>query len=60
MNNTEISEVNEERFLIEDIVSYSNIEITHVNDNRAPLKVMTAKLIVWLLIAAMIASLFIM
>ena len=60
MNNTKVRDFNEERFSIEDIVSYSNIEITHVNDNRAPMKVVTARVVVWLLIAAMVASLFIM
>ena len=52
-------EIEEERFSIEDIiVPYSNIEITHVNDNKPPFKVLLKKTVVWVLIIGMIASLF--
>ncbi|MBO4405864.1 MAG: hypothetical protein J5821_03975 [Alphaproteobacteria bacterium] len=52
-------EIEEERFSIEDvIVPYSNIEITHVNDNKPPFKVMLKKAVVWLLIIGMVAGLF--
>lgn len=51
--------VEEERFVIEDIiVPYSNIEITHANDNKPPFKFILKRTIVWLLIAAMIVGLF--
>jgi hypothetical protein len=46
-------------FTIEDVVSYSNIEITNVNDNKPPLRVVTVKVVVFCIIAALIAALFI-
>ena len=50
-------EIEEERYSIEDtIVPYSNIEITHANDNKPPFKVMVKKTVVWLLIIGMIAG----
>lgn len=58
--NISVSKSEEEYFSIEDIVSYSNIEITHVNDNRAPMAVVAKKTIVWLLILSMIAGIFFM
>ena len=58
--NISVSESEEEYFSVEDIVSYSNIEITHVNDNRAPMAVVAKKTIVWLLILSMIAGIFFM
>lgn len=52
-------EIEEERYTIEDvIVPYSNVKITHVNDNKPPFKVMVKKAIVWLLIIGMFLSLF--
>ncbi len=52
-------EIEEERFSIEDVVvPYSNIKITHVNDNKPPFKETLKKAIVWLLIIGMIAGLF--
>jgi hypothetical protein len=45
-------------FSIEDVVSYSNIEITHVNDNKAPMKVIANKAIVLIVIALLIAAVF--
>ncbi|MDR2766573.1 MAG: hypothetical protein LBB63_03905 [Holosporaceae bacterium] len=45
-------------FSIEDVVSYSNIEITHVNDNRMPTKILMTKVAIGLVIVAMIAALF--
>ncbi|MDR1375328.1 MAG: hypothetical protein LBJ45_00745 [Holosporaceae bacterium] len=55
--NTSVDRIEKEYFSIEDVVSYSNIEITHANDNKAPLKVMATKVIVWLVIISMIAAL---
>ncbi|MBR1735219.1 MAG: hypothetical protein IJ730_07265 [Alphaproteobacteria bacterium] len=50
----------EEYFTIEDvIVSYSNIEITHVNDNKAPMKVIAKRIAVWLIIISMLAGIFV-
>lgn len=57
MNMNKVSEV-EERFSVEDIVSYSNIEITHVNDNKTPNKVVAAKFVVWLIFGLMLVALF--
>ncbi len=52
-------EIEEERYSVEDtIVPYSNIEITHANDNKPPFKVVFKKAIVWLLIIGMVAGLF--
>ena len=57
--NIGVSESEEEYFSIEDIiVSYSNIEITHVNDNKAPVEVIAKKAIIWLLLASMIVGIF--
>ncbi|MCR5225369.1 MAG: hypothetical protein K6C34_04765 [Alphaproteobacteria bacterium] len=48
----------EEIFTIGDvIVPYSNIEITHVNDNKAPVKVTIMKAVVWLVIISLVAAL---
>jgi len=52
-------EIEEERYNIEDvIVPYSNIKITHVNDNKPPFKIVVKKAVVWLLIIGMVAGLF--
>ncbi len=56
--NVDVNRDEEEPFCIEDVVSYSNIEISHVNDNHAPLKVIVAKVGVWALILALIVALF--
>ncbi len=57
--NIGISKSEEEYFSVEDvIVSYSNIEITHVNDNKAPVEIMAKKAIIWLLLASMIVGIF--
>ena len=49
----------EEEGVIEDvIVPYSNVKITHVNDNRPPFSVMLKKFVVWVLIAGMVMGLF--
>lgn len=34
-------------FSLEDIVTYSNIEITHVNDNKTPNGKLIRKIIFW-------------
>lgn len=44
--------------LPEDIVSYSNIELTHVNDNKLPRKKMMAKIVAWTIIIVLSLSLF--
>lgn len=56
--NVDINRTEEEHFCIEDIVSYSNIEISHVNDNRAPMKVIATKVAIWITIIALLSSLF--
>ena len=56
--NIDVDNDEEHFFCIEDIVSYSNIEITHVNDNKAPMKVVATKIIVCALIIALVVSLF--
>ena len=48
----------EREFSVGDIVSYANIKLIHANDNKAPLKVVIAKTLVWLLIISMITGLF--
>jgi hypothetical protein len=49
----------EEKLWVEGVVSYSNIEITHVNDNATPARVVALKAVIWLATAALIAALFI-
>lgn len=46
MNNS-VREVEKEVFLIEDIVNYSNIQITHANDNRTPNAKLIRKVVFW-------------
>jgi len=58
MNNISFEKDEEQHFSIEDIVSYSSIEITHVNDNKMPMKVVAFKSMVWLIIISLIAGLF--
>ena len=58
MNNMSFERNEEQHFSIEDIVSYSNIEITHANDNKTPMKIVVFKSVVWLLIISLIAGLF--
>ncbi|MDR0677707.1 MAG: hypothetical protein LBF57_03485 [Holosporaceae bacterium] len=59
--NIDIKETEKDFFSIGDIiVSYSNIEITHVNDNKPPIKVLATKIILWGAIIAMIAALFLL
>lgn len=56
--NINANRTEEEVFTIEDvIVPYSNIEITHANDNKAPVKVTIIKAVVWLAIIALVAAL---
>jgi hypothetical protein len=56
--NRNVDKVHEEPFCLENMMSYSNIEITHVNDNRAPLKTLVARAAVGLAIVAMLVWLF--
>lgn len=52
-------ETEEERYTVEDvIVPYSNVKITHVNDNKPPFKVVLKKAMVWLLVVGMFVGLF--
>ena len=52
-------EVKEERYSIEDvIVSYSNLKITHVNDNKPPLKLIFKRAVLWVLLISMVVGLF--
>lgn len=54
--NTERAE--EDYFSIGDVMSFDSIEITNVNDNRAPATVIIKKYIILLVIFAMILGLF--
>lgn len=55
--NMKMNETKQEHFSVEDVVvSYSNIEITHANDNKAPVKVTLTKIVVVLVIIALIAG----
>jgi len=45
MNNT--VRVEKKEFSLEDIVTYSNIEITHANDNKTPRGKIIGKIIFW-------------
>jgi hypothetical protein len=56
--NVNTNEIEEKSFSIEDIVSYSNIEITNVNDNKPPIRVIAVKVVVWAIIAALVLALF--
>lgn len=46
MNNS-VRQVEERSFSIEDIVTYSNIEITHANDNKTPNGKLIRKFVFW-------------
>jgi hypothetical protein len=56
--NVNISETGKKNFSIEDVMSYSNIEITSANDNKPPTKIVAARAIVFFVIAALVAALF--
>ena len=59
MNMYKISEKKE--FSIEDIVAYSNIEITHVNDNKrsaSQRRASTRAVWCWIVIGSMVIALF--
>jgi hypothetical protein len=58
--NTEAGMPTESKFSIEDIVSYSNIEITNANDNRPPVKSVAVKIAAYCIIAALVAALLFM
>ena len=52
-------EIEEERYSIEDvIVPYSNLKITHVNDNKPPLKLIFKRTVLWVLLISMFVGLF--
>lgn len=53
-------EIEEERYSIEDVVvPYSNVKITHANDNKPPLKLVFKRAVLWILLASMVTGLFI-
>lgn len=57
--NISVRGIEEEIFSLEDhIVEYSSIELTHANDNKAPLKVIFSKIIVYAFITAAVIGLF--
>jgi hypothetical protein len=56
--NMNADEMQKKYFSVEDVVSYLNIELTNANDNKAPAKVVVAKVVVWVLVAALTAALF--
>ena len=56
--NINVDRTEEEHFTIEDIVSYSNIEISHINDNRAPMMVVAKRVVVWAIVLSLLAGLF--
>ncbi len=52
-------EVEEERYGIEDIiVPYSNVKITHANDNKPPLRLVFKRVVLWVLLLSMLVGLF--
>lgn len=51
--NSIVREVEERNFSIEDIVTYSNIEITHANDNKIPRGKLVRRLVFWGCIVAL-------
>jgi len=58
MNN--IDQVEKEGFSLGDVMLYSNIEITHANDNKAPTRVIMVKVVIWAIIFAMLLALFVL
>ncbi|MDR2780852.1 MAG: hypothetical protein LBB21_00090 [Holosporaceae bacterium] len=56
--NVNVDELEKKHFTIEDIVSYSNIEITNANDNRPPMKIIALRVVVVCVVAALIGALF--
>jgi hypothetical protein len=56
--NVKVDELDKKGFSIEDVVSYSNIEITNVNDNKPPVRVITVKIAMFCIVTALIAALF--
>lgn len=57
--NINVKGIEEEIFSLEDyIVHYSSIELTHANDNEAPIKVVITKFCIGALILAGIVGLF--
>ncbi|MDR0555979.1 MAG: hypothetical protein LBG20_03165 [Holosporaceae bacterium] len=44
-------------FSLEDVVSYVNIEITNVNDNRPPLRIVMKRIAIGLIILALAGAL---
>ena len=56
-----VKEIEEEVHTIEDvIVPYSNINITHANDNKPPFKLILKRTILWIFVVSMIAGLFVL
>ncbi|MDR2646285.1 MAG: hypothetical protein LBC04_03890 [Holosporaceae bacterium] len=58
--NVSTNELEKKYFSVEDIVSYSNIEITNVNDNKPPARVIAVKIGVVVVFVIMILLLFLL
>ena len=56
--NINIGEAGKKCFSQEDIMSYSNIEITNANDNRAPARVIAVKVIIGAIIVLLVLAVF--
>jgi hypothetical protein len=55
--NVNVDKLNKRFFSVEDVVSYSNVEITNANDNKPPLKIITVKAAVFCIIVALVVAL---
>jgi hypothetical protein len=58
--NVSANELEKKYFSIEDVVSYSNIEITNANDNKPPARVVAMKVGVAAILVIMILALFLL
>jgi hypothetical protein len=54
---TDVNDIKKKEFALEDMMPYSDIEITNVNDNRPPLKVMVIKVGIWACLAILVLAL---
>ncbi|MDR2724141.1 MAG: hypothetical protein LBB25_02975 [Holosporaceae bacterium] len=52
-----MNDIKKKEFALEDMMPYSDIEITNVNDNRPPLKVMVIKVGIWACLAILVLAL---
>ncbi|MDR0580548.1 MAG: hypothetical protein LBG04_00300 [Holosporaceae bacterium] len=58
--NVSVNKLEKKYFSIEDVVSYSNIEITNVNDNKPPARVIAMKIGIAAILMIMILALFLL